>query len=185
MRNLWTKSFFFIASLISCSILSMTTGCASGGFSLTRQYAGWVNSNSLILRIVLYILTFFVFAITMLIDMVFNNTIDFWQGKVSAGTYEFKDADKTYQAVHEYLPGTNLRRSTIQVLGTDHQLLQKVVLTETLTGEVEMYVDGKLRTRVSNITSIPVAAVYDASGKLLENRTLIFTDFNPSPIAKY
>src|SRR5688572_8030721 len=97
-------SFFFLSS-IACFTMALTSGCASGGFKLTRQYARWVNSQNIILRIVLYILTFIVFAVTLLIDAVVFNTIDFWEGKVSEGTYDFKDGDKVYQVRHEFLPG--------------------------------------------------------------------------------
>lgn len=53
----------------------LATGCASGGFKLTRQYAQFVNRQQLILRIVLYILTSIVFAATLLIDAVIFNTM--------------------------------------------------------------------------------------------------------------
>lgn len=157
----------------SCFVLGLTTGCASGGFKLTRDYARFVNSKTLILRIILYIFTSIVFAVTLLIDMVIFNTIDFWEGKVSQGDYEFKKEGKTYFAHHEILPGSQLKRSTIKVSDEKGRLLQEVVLMETEKGEIDFYVDGQLRTRVKDIHSAPIAWTYDAEGRSL-GRQLIY-----------
>jgi hypothetical protein len=153
--------------------MALTTGCASGGFKLTRQYAGWVNSQNIILRIVLYILTSVVFAVTLLIDAVVFNTMDFWEGRVSQGTYEFKDATKTYQVRHEFQPGTQLKRSTIQIKDLNQARLQEIVLSETASGEIEMFIDGKLRTRVHSISEAPVASIFDGSGKLVDEHVVL------------
>lgn len=174
MRSFWKKSLLVYTAL-SVAIL-FTAGCASGGFKLTRQYARWVNSQNIILRIVLYILTAVVFAVTLLIDMVIFNTMDFWNGTVSQGDYHFKGEDKVYHVKHEILPGTLLKRSTINIFGKDDKKIQKVVLNETLTGEIEMYVDDKIRARVKNISSLPVVSVYNKAGQFLENQILRFDD---------
>jgi hypothetical protein len=147
-------------------MMALSTGCASGGFKLTREYARWVNSKQIILRIVLYIFTFIVFTVTLLIDMVLFNTMDFWEGKVSAGDYQFKDKDKTYLVKHEFINGTDRKQSTIHIVDADKKLLQTVLLTETVSGEIEMYIDGKLKTRVSDISTVPVAKIYNADGTL-------------------
>ena len=173
MQRYWSKSLFYIGSLLACSIMALTTGCVSGGFKLTRQYARWVNSQNIIIRIILYILTSVVFAVTLLVDSVIFNTMDFWEGKVSEGKYEFKEGEKTYQVHHEIQPGTRLKRSTIKVVSPDQSLLQHIVLNETLTGEVEMMVDGKLRGRVQNMTSIPVATLFDEKGNVVEEKVLL------------
>ncbi len=80
MQRYWSKTLFYIGSFLACTIMAITAGCASGGFKLTRKYASWLNSNNIIIRIILYILTSVVFAVTILIDMVIFNTIDFWEG---------------------------------------------------------------------------------------------------------
>jgi len=152
--------------------MTFASGCASGGFKLTRQYAGFVNRQMIIIRIILYILTSVVFAATMLIDMVIFNTLDFWQGRVSQGTYDFTKGDKTYHARHEILPDSKLKRSTIHVHDRDQKLLQVVVLRETVSGEIEMWVDGQMRTRVRDISSLPVASIFDAKGLLVGERTI-------------
>ncbi len=172
MKTVWFKSIFYAASFAACSMMAVLSGCASGGFKLTRQYAGWVNSQSTILRVVLYILTIPVYAVTMLVDMIYFNTMDFWEGRVSEGTYKFKDAEKTYVVKHEYMPGTRLRRSTIHINGSDEKRIQEIVLNETASGEIEMFIDGNVRARGRNLLSTPTVSVFDQKGKLLEDKTL-------------
>ncbi|HWU42875.1 MAG TPA: DUF3332 family protein [Bdellovibrio sp.] len=168
MQSFWSKKLFYLGSFAACGVMALSTGCASGGFKLTREYAQWVNSKTLILRIVLYLLTFVVFAVTLLIDMVIFNTMDFWDGKVSQGTYEFKDGNKTFYVKHEFLPETGLKQSTIDVKDEQARLLQNVVLKETPNHEVELYVDGQLRSRVRDIHSLPVANIYNEKGQLVK-----------------
>lgn len=145
--------------------MALTTGCASGGYHLTRMYAGWVNQQHIIIRIILYIFTTVVFAVTMIIDLVYFNTVDFWEGRLSAGVYDFKKDDRTYNVHHEILPG-NLKRSTVTIKDSQDKLLQQVVFRETAANEIELYVDGKLRTRVRDIKSLPTASIYNEHGKL-------------------
>lgn len=52
---------------------------------------------------------------------------------------------------HEYFPSTLLRKSTIRAYDKEMKLLQEIILAETTSGQIEMYVDGKLRTRVDDI----------------------------------
>jgi len=172
MHKMMKHPFSYLSMFAACSIMALTTGCASGGFKLTREYAGWVNSQNIILRIVLYLFTGIVYAITLLIDLVIFNTVDFWEGHISAGTYNFNKDDKTYQVKHEYLPETKLKQSTIHILDLKHKLLQEVVLRETQSHEIEMFVDGKLRARVHGISELPVASVFDSKGKLIEEKVV-------------
>jgi hypothetical protein len=168
-------------------MMALSTGCASGGFKITRGYAQWVNEKPLILRIIIYIFTTVVFGITLLLDMVIFNSMDFWDGKVSEGKYEFKDQDKVYQVHHEFQPGTRLKKSTIEIQNLDGKLIQTVVLMETPKGEIELSVDGKIRTRVRNITSLPVASFFDEAGHKLDEKTLFFSspDFANQYLAQY
>lgn len=175
LKNSILRKIFFTCSFAACSVLALSSsGCVSGGFKLTRSYARFVNNQHIILRVILYILTAVVFAVTLLIDVIYYNTVDFWNGNVSAGVYNFKVKDRSYVAKHEYLPQTNLRQSTIQIFNETNKLLQTVVLRETTSGEVELYVDGKLRTRVSDLSKLPVARHFDATGKLVEEKILRF-----------
>lgn len=157
----------YLGAFISCAILSLSIGgCASGGYKLTRQYARWVNSQNLILRIIIYLLTGIVFAVTLLIDAVVFNTMDFWNGTVSQGTFEFSGEGKNYVAKHELQPGTTLKKSTIQVMDNHKSLLQTVILNEVAGGKIELYIDGKLRGMVNNIDSIPYVSHYNTKGEL-------------------
>ena len=178
MQNILGKILFYAGAMTACTMMAFTTGCASGGFKLTREYARFVNSKHIVIRIILYILTAIVFAVTMLIDMVINNTIDFWQGRVSANTYEFHENDKTFIVQHEILPETNLKRSTIKVMDADKKLLQTVVLKQTSDQQIELLVDGVLRTKVENIYSIPQLSSFDKSGKFLEQKNLSTEELN-------
>lgn len=174
MQQSLSRSFFLMISLLACSVVALTTGCASGGFKLTREYAGFVNRQNVVIRVILYILTGVVFFATILIDVVVNNTMDFWNGQVSQGTYEFHQGGKTYVARHEILPGTSLKRSTIRVYGEHRALIQDVVLQETTSGEIEMFVDGQLRARVHDLSSLPMVSVMDEKGQLVEEKPVLF-----------
>lgn len=169
MTKLLSKSLFWFGSAWACLLMAFSSGCASGGYKLTRQYARWLNSNHIIIRIVLYLLTAVVFAVTLLIDAVVFNTMDFWKGTVSSGTYEFEQHDKKYFVQHEVLPGSNLKRSTIKIF-SDKTQLQELVLNETTAGDIELFVDGKLKSRVSHISAIPVATVFDNEGQKIEEK---------------
>lgn len=178
-----SRPMFYLSSFAACAIMAVTSGCASGGFKLTRQYARFVNKQNIVLRVVLYILTGIVFAATLLIDMVVNNTMDFWEGRVSQGNYQFKDGDKTYLVRHEILSGSQLKRSTIEIFNAENERLQKLILRETSDGEIELYIDGKLRTRVSNISSLPMASIYDTNGSFVRDYIIKSEDLN-TPVVR-
>lgn len=174
MKAIWTKVLFYMGSLAACTIMAFNTGCASGGFKLTREYARWVNSKNIILRVILYILTFVVFTVTLIIDAVIFNTMDFWEGRVSQGTIEFKEGHRTFLVKHEFLPGTLRKQSTIDVIDEKNQPTQRVVLTETSSGDVELTVNGQLRARVRDIASLPVASFFGDQGRLIREDQGLF-----------
>lgn len=182
MQKSYSRLAFYVSSLLACTFMAMTSGCASGGFKLTRQYAGFVNNQNIIIRIILYILTSVVFAVTMLVDLVIFNTMDFWEGRVAQGTYEFSKDGKNYQVHHEILPEHSLRRSTIQIYDVHHKLMQVVVLSETANGNIEMSVDGKLRAQVRDVHSLPIAAVFDPAGTLTGEKFLLM-ELPANPVA--
>jgi predicted methyltransferase MtxX (methanogen marker protein 4) len=121
----------------------------------------------------LYLITGVIFAVTMLVDLVYNNTMDFWEGRVSQGIFEFNKDGKTFVANHEILPG-NLKRSTIDVKNKENQLLQKVVIQQLASGEIEVVVDGTTRARVRDILSLPIASMFNSEGRLIEEKVLLF-----------
>ena len=80
---------------------------------------------------------------TFAIDAVIFNSLDFWEGRVSQGTYHFKGKGKTYVVKHELLPNTKLKKSTIYVLDAQKKQLQEVVLTETKAGKIKIELDKR------------------------------------------
>jgi hypothetical protein len=123
-----------------------------------------VNKQHIIVRIIIYLLTGIVYAVTLLVDMVVFNTMDFWEGRVSAGEYNFKEGERTFHVHHEVLPGAPLKRSTIRVFGADGKLAQTVVMQQTTEGEIELSVDGVVRSRVRDIHGLPMVSSYDSKG---------------------
>lgn len=166
------KSGLLITGVWAALVGGLMSGCASGGYKITRQYSGWVNKQNIILRIVLYILTGIVYAVTLLIDAVIFNTMDFWQGRVSQGTYEFSKDEKTYVATHKIHSESGLKESRIVITGKGLAKSQEVVLRETAQSEIEVFIDGMLKGKVTDITAIPMLSLYDTSGKKVETRPL-------------
>ena len=70
------------------------------------------------------------------------------------------------------MPGTKLKRSTIRVSDSKDKLLQEVVLKELASGEIELYVDGHLKTRVHGISSAPIASIFNEAGQKIEERLI-------------
>lgn len=174
MHKIRQRPFAYLCSLLASLMMS---GCASGGYSLTRSYAEFVNGQrNPVLRVVVYLLTSVVFVVTLLVDVIYYNTLDFWDGRISAGDYRFQQGERTYYAHHEVAPGSNLRSSTIRIHDNNDKLIQTVALNETSTGEIEMFVDGVKRCQVKNISDIPVATVFDQNG------TVVATDVLAAPM---
>lgn len=155
----------------SAWLVSVSTGCASGGWKLTREYARFVNRQHIIIRCVLYILTAVVFVATMLIDAVIFNTMDFWDGRVSQGTYEFNEQGRRYLARHTLSPETGLRESRIEVFEGDKRL-QDTILREVAGGQIEIYVDGVLKGRVDDIRSAPMLSFFNEKGEKTGSRLM-------------
>lgn len=176
MRKTLSKFLYVFGTATACLMMISNTGCVSGGWELTRDYSKWLNSKKVALRVVLYILTMPVFFVTILIDTVVNNTIDFWNGTVTESTQVFYKDDKTYYLQHELLSDAKLRRTTIQIQDASFKTLQTIILAETLQNEVELIVDGVIRTKVENIDqAFPLLSTFDENGKLVEEKN-IFID---------
>lgn len=174
MNIICRRPIAFASALLASLMMS---GCVSGGFSMTRSYAEYVNGQrNPVLRVVIYILTGIVFFVTILADVIYYNTVDFWNGRISAGDYSFDKGDRTYYAHHEVAPMTKLKSSTIRVHDKTGKLLQTVVLQETISGDVELFVDGVKRCQVKNISEMPVATIFDQKG------TVVGTEFIAAPV---
>ncbi len=151
MNQIFKKITLFFTTICALIFMTFTTGCASGGFKLTRQYAGWVNSQNIIIRIILYILTLPVYTVTLVIDAVIFNTLDFWDGRVSQGTYELKGEGKKHVVTHEFQPGSKLKKSTIKVKDLNNKPIEEIKFIETKLGKIEFYVNGKLKKVIDSL----------------------------------
>lgn len=156
----------------SALLMSLSTGCASGGWKLTRDYARFVNRQHVIIRCVLYILTSVVFVATMIIDAVIFNTMDFWNGRVSQGTYEFQNEGRKFIARHSLSPETRLRESRIEVFEGERRV-QDLTLREVAGGQIDVYMDGVHRGRVENIESLPTVTYFDAKGNKTGSQAIL------------
>lgn len=136
-------------------LTTLQTGCASGGFKLTRQYAGFVNRQDVIIRVVLYLLTGIVFFVTLLVDMVVFNTMDFWEGRVSANTYNFQDGDVKYVVTHSYKGPNKLRHSRIEIQRPGEAKPQVLELAEASSNQIRVLLNGELKATVDNIRELP------------------------------
>ncbi len=174
MRQALSRPAFFLASFAACGVMALSAGCASGGFKLTRQLAGWVNSQQIIIRIIIYILVgAIVFGVTLLIDAVVFNTIDFWEGRVSQGDYLFQQGEREYHVRHEVLPETQLRRSTIEIKDLQGKTLETQVLTENAAGEIEMTVNGVKRVAVRDVKTLPMARLFNERGEIESEKNVL------------
>lgn len=147
---------FFLSALLFLGAATQI-GCASGGYKLTRQFAGFVNKQDTIIRIIVYIVTIPVFAITLLVDSVIFNTMDFWEGRVSANDYSF-DQDGKHYLVQHYYDG-KLRNTKITI--TDKAKVNTLRLSETKAGQVEVYENGLLKQTVSSISDVKTLTAAD------------------------
>jgi hypothetical protein len=98
--------------------------------------------------------------------------MDFWNGTVSQGTHEFIQNDKKF-FVHHQIDSQNFKKSTIQVASLDGKHLQEVVLRQVSKTEIEVLVDGHLRSRISDINSFPIAKHFDAKGSLVSENSVL------------
>jgi len=159
-----------VAGLWTAAVSGLT-GCASGGFKMTRQYAGFVNKQNIVLRIILYILTGVVFAVTMLLDVVIFNTMDFWDGRVSQGTFKFEGEGKTYFVEHKLLEN-NLKQSRITIVSAEKT--QEVLMKQTQAGSIQVFLDGRLQNEVKDIGLVPTLVSFDQRGQVKASKVLAF-----------
>jgi hypothetical protein len=157
--GVWSVGFRLLAAITACGI---GAGCVSGGFMTTRTVAKWLNSQNIVLRVVLYVFIWPVFLITMLADEVIFNTIDFWSGKVTAQNSVFEKDGVRVQVAHSLTP---LRRSVFTIDGKngEHSIIE---LRESALGSIEVYKDGQKRTEVKDIRSaFPTYVSFENDGR--------------------
>lgn len=164
------KIILVFSAFLSAGLAMVTTGCASGGYSLSRGLAGWINKQNIFLRIILYLFIGGAFFFTILLDMLIFNTVDFWTGRVSAGTYEFKDAKRVYVVNHSF--EGDLHRTQILVNDLDGKKIGEVLLKETASHEVEYFENGNLKAKFDGIESVPRVTRFDDKGQILKQEAL-------------
>ena len=147
------KKFVLLPILVVGTSAISLVGCASGGFKLTRQYARFINKQTLIVRVILYILLGVGFAVTLAVDGLIFNTIDFWEGRVSASDHVFENEDHIYHVQHRLQDG--LRETQIRVSDNDTDLvISRITLRETKNGVIQILEDGVVRAEVSEIQDV-------------------------------
>lgn len=175
------KLLLIFMSFLTFIAATVTTGCMSGGFKWTRRYAQFVNSTHIVVRVVLYILTLPVYAITYLVDAVIFNTMDFWNGRVSAGRYEFKTDQHTYVVHHGFGdPARTLRHSKIEIWGKG-VLLETTDINENSEGEILVTKNNISTLKVTQLSTLPLIQFYSIDGSHI-TKTEMFID--KSSIAK-
>lgn len=174
------RLLFIALALVASGFAALTTGCASGGFKLTRQYAGWVNSQTLILRVVLYVLTLVVFGVTLIVDAVVFNTMDFWEGRVSQGTFNFEKDGHHYVVEHRLRDGLRVSRIEIRKSG---RLIKQVSIEETSTGEIEYFENGALKAQVDRISLAPRITYLTDRGEVASQETIALSEQFPFHLA--
>ena len=170
--DLLKRTVLIFTATWSALVLSQLSGCASGGFKMTRSYARWVNSTPIILRIVLYLLTGIVFVVTQILDLVIFNTLDFWNGTVSAGHYQFEKEGRLFQVEHSNEHG--LRRTVISVF-RDQKQEHQYRIQETPEGKIELYQGEVLHTRVDHLDTLPMITTFALDGKTVQAKSLLVT----------
>lgn len=174
---MFKKLTFVLASLgLVLSSLHLSS-CASGGYKLTRQYSRWVNSQNIILRVILYILTLPIYTITLLVDTVLFNTLDFWNGRVAQGTYEFNSEGKTYTVDHKLIGNEQLKYTQIKI-SQGLQTIETLELLETPTGEIEYKKNGILQAKATDLNSLPQVHIMTADGSSVAKTEYILLQTN-------
>lgn len=136
------------ALLMAFSAMGLTaSGCASGGYKLTRSYARFINSKPLLLRIVLYIFIGIFFVVTEILDALIFNTVDFWSGKVSANQHRFEKDGTVVEVAHSRSP---LRQSVFDITERNGKKT-RVELREVADQKVDVYVNGTRKARLDSI----------------------------------
>ncbi len=145
--------FLTILSVVSAlTMTSSLSSCASGGFKLTRDYARWVNSQNIIIRIILYIFTSFVFGITILIDAVIFNTMDFWEGRVSQGDYLFEKDGKNFLVKHSQ--NNDLKKTIIQI-SQNNNIIETLVIEQKENGNIDVLKNGQKIATAQDLNTLP------------------------------
>ncbi|MBL8994902.1 MAG: DUF3332 family protein [Spirochaetia bacterium] len=158
------KSRLVTFTLLALAGTMTLQSCLSGGWKITRMVAKWNNGFAVFPRILIYIAFFLlqVYTITSLIDGIVFNTIDFWNGTISAMNYKYQKDGMDVAVVHSRFP---LRRSVITTSKGD--VVKSVVeVNELENGKIALVINGVLRGEFKNIQDVdPTLVLYKEDSK--------------------
>jgi len=156
---------------------SALVGCAAGDFGFTRGVAHWNLRMTLLPRILVYILLVIipVYPIAMFLDLILNNTIQFWTGSavfVSQNKTFYKDGLRV-DVAHSANP---LRKTVITAYDKDGKISSTVELRENSQKSIELYVDNVKRAEVKDIKD-GIRLLEENSGHVSKTRTFTAEEF--------
>jgi hypothetical protein len=174
MTNSRRPTIRLVAALVALTFSS--SACVSGGFRWTRSVARYVNSNSVLPRVLLWaaFVILPVYLLAFLFDVILWNTLDFWSGSVSAQNTTFEQDGAKIEVAHSANP---LKKTVITVIAKDGKRTVSE-LRETERHSIEVLVDGVKKGEVESVTdAISSIALYRPDGgiestQLLDNRVL-------------
>ncbi len=149
----------FIFCVVLLGGTGLQLGCASGGYKMTRKFSGFVNKQNIIIRIILYIVAVPIYGITLALDAVIFNTMDFWEGRVSANTYNFEKDGQKYIVKHFYKGEEKLRNTQITFQSEAGEKQKELLISEAPDGRIKVYVDGKFEMIIKDINDLPLLKV--------------------------
>ncbi|MGZ3682209.1 MAG: DUF3332 family protein [Bdellovibrionota bacterium] len=176
MKNV--PSLRSVAMILALAVTNSTlVGCAAGDFGFTRGVAHWNLRFSLLPRILVYILLIIipVYPIAMFLDVILNNTIQFWTGSavfVAQNKTFYKDGLRV-EVAHSANP---LRKTVITAYDKDGKVASTVELRETAQKAIELYVDNMKRAEVKDIRD-GIRLLEETSGHVTKARTFALDEF--------
>jgi Domain of unknown function (DUF3332) len=139
------------AVTIGCFSVTQLSGCAAGGFGLTKSLGKWNGRFSIVPRVLIYLGLFIVqvYTLTLLFDFLLNNTIEFWSGTPLVA--QNQTFEKDGQRVVVQNTRDPLRKTVITVYDKAGAIQTVNELRETPTGTVEIYVNSEKKAELGSI----------------------------------
>jgi hypothetical protein len=149
--NIRTYQRPLIFTLIALTTSLSMNGCAAGNFGFVRSVAKWNLKHSLLPRILFYILLVIipVYPIALLLDLLINNTIEFWTGSapMTAKNETFHKDGYRVDVAHTMNP---LRKTVMTAYDPKGAVASVVEFRETAEEKIELYVNSEKKAEVKN-----------------------------------
>lgn len=140
---------------VICALLvgsASFSGCVAGNYGFTRSVSKFNLKMSLVPRVLVYIAFIIipVYGIAILLDLLINNTIEFWSGKAvhTAQNHTFEKDGLRIEVAHSLDP---LRRSEFKSYNAKGELISTTELVEQESGAIAVIVNGESRGEVKMI----------------------------------